>query len=218
MKNVFLLPTDKPSRLIKNSRDILRVTDNFTQIDLDFIQAKFVNFYITSDEVIKEGDYFFNRNFTEVHKCIEIDSNGDLLYNRINRIVSKHAKKIILTTEIDLINDGVQRIDEEFLEWFVKNPSCEKVLIDTFVSRIKALDFRKTYTTIIPKKEQPKQGIDIQEFEQKANEIIANVKRMYSEEEVLGFLQEMNDLETRLEGMIYIKKWFEQLKNKQRWN
>ncbi len=43
-------------------------------------------------------------------------------------------------------------------------------------------------------------------------------KRIDGEEEVLGFLQEMNDLETRLEGMIYIKKWFEQLKNKQRWN
>jgi hypothetical protein len=36
-------------------------------------------------------------------------------------------KKIILTTDQDLINDGVQAIDDEFLEWFVKNPSCESV-------------------------------------------------------------------------------------------
>jgi hypothetical protein len=36
-------------------------------------------------------------------------------------------KKIILTTDPDLIKDGVQAIDDEFLEWFVKNNSCEGV-------------------------------------------------------------------------------------------
>ena len=37
------------------------------------------------------------------------------------------CKKIILTTDQDLIKDGVQAIDDDFLEWFVKNPSCEVV-------------------------------------------------------------------------------------------
>jgi hypothetical protein len=40
------------------------------------------------------------------------------------------CKKIILTTDQDLIKDGVQAIDDEFLEWFVKNPSCEFVEVD----------------------------------------------------------------------------------------
>jgi hypothetical protein len=40
------------------------------------------------------------------------------------------CKKIILTTDQDLIKDGVQAIDDEFLNWFVKNPSCEEVEID----------------------------------------------------------------------------------------
>jgi hypothetical protein len=45
------------------------------------------------------------------------------------------SKKIILTTDQDLIKDGVQSIDDEFLEWFVKNPSCEEVEIEkTFVT------------------------------------------------------------------------------------
>jgi hypothetical protein len=40
----------------------------------------------------------------------------------------KGCKKIILTTDGDLIKDGIQVIDDdEFLEWFVKNPSCERV-------------------------------------------------------------------------------------------
>jgi hypothetical protein len=36
-------------------------------------------------------------------------------------------KKIIITDNKDLIAQGVQAIDNEFLEWFVKNPSCERV-------------------------------------------------------------------------------------------
>jgi hypothetical protein len=38
-----------------------------------------------------------------------------------------YYKKIILTTDQDLIKDGVQAIDDEFLEWFVSNPSCEYI-------------------------------------------------------------------------------------------
>jgi hypothetical protein len=42
----------------------------------------------------------------------------------------KGCQKIILTTDQELIKDGVQAIDDEFLEWFVKNPSCESVEVD----------------------------------------------------------------------------------------
>ena len=42
---------------------------------------------------------------------------------------NRYWEKIILTTDPDLIADGVQGIDNEFLEWFVKNPSCEDVEI-----------------------------------------------------------------------------------------
>jgi hypothetical protein len=39
-------------------------------------------------------------------------------------------------------------------------------------------------------------------------------KRMYSEEEVINFLQEMNDWPTTFEGRIDIREWFEQFKKK----
>jgi hypothetical protein len=39
-------------------------------------------------------------------------------------------------------------------------------------------------------------------------------KRMYSEEEVIDFLQEMNDWPTTFEGRIDIREWFEQFKKK----
>jgi hypothetical protein len=42
-------------------------------------------------------------------------------YIKIIKCLKVVAKKIILTTDLDLIKDGVQSIDNEFLEWFVKN-------------------------------------------------------------------------------------------------
>jgi len=72
--------------------------------------------YITSDEKPKAGDWSVYQN-DKIHKCME-DIVGDTF------------KKIILTTDQDLIADGVQSIDDTFLEWFVKNPSCEFVEVE----------------------------------------------------------------------------------------
>ncbi len=49
--------------------------------------------------------------------------------------ITPYDFKIILTTNNLLIKDGVQAIGDEFLEWFVKNPSCEFVNVEkTFVT------------------------------------------------------------------------------------
>jgi hypothetical protein len=62
------------------------------------------------------------------------------------------CKKIILTTDQDLIKDGVQAIPDEFLEWFVKNPSCEEVEVekDYNYGNLEHFD----YKIIIPKDKQ----------------------------------------------------------------
>jgi hypothetical protein len=77
--------------------------------------------YITSDEEIKEGDWAINLKSSSVYSIFIL-----------NEIVN-YEKKIILTTDQDLIKDGVQAIDDEFLKWFVKNPSCEFVPIITTI-------------------------------------------------------------------------------------
>jgi hypothetical protein len=106
MKNVHLLPTTPNDETgggiwIKNTRD-------------------WCNIYITSsDEETKYGDW-----------CYAILSKQT--FQNINpNLKSEDKKKIILTTDSQLIADGVQPIDDEFLEWFVKNPSCE--FVDTFI-------------------------------------------------------------------------------------
>jgi hypothetical protein len=62
-------------------------------------------------------------------------------------------KEILLSTDDLLIKDGIQAIDDEFLEWFVKNPSCEEVEVekDYCYGNLEHFD----YKIIIPK-EKPK--------------------------------------------------------------
>jgi hypothetical protein len=74
------------------------------------------NIYITNDEVIKAGDYFWKPDCNMIFKAEYTPHKG--------------CQKIILTTDQELIKDGVQAIDDEFLQWFVKNPSCESVEVD----------------------------------------------------------------------------------------
>ena len=119
--------------------------------------------FITSDEEIKKGDWVLNPIYKTVYKWIK---NSDIYFDRID------AKKIILTTNDQLIKDGVQAIDDEFLEWFVKNPSCESVevenkkLFDGFLDpEYGSSKWRFEYKIIIPK-EEPKQEITIEEIEQ----------------------------------------------------
>jgi hypothetical protein len=79
-----------------------------------------VNIYITSDEEIKERDW-----------VIAIEG---IWKNTITKItgtpITDVWRKIILTTDYDLIAEGVQAIDDEFLWWFSENPSCESVEIE----------------------------------------------------------------------------------------
>ena len=122
MKNIHIIPTDKPSRLYKSkiTQDVF-ISDNMSQHG----DATYnVNIYITSDEEIKVGDWVIK--VSTLYKgggSVEKYSFIDKLFEDIT------FKKIILTTDQDLIKDGVQTIDNDFLEWFVKNPSCEEVEI-----------------------------------------------------------------------------------------
>ena len=143
MKNLHVLPTDKPSRLrIGDNRNfvfglvqsaIVSKNDSFTNQHI----------YITSDEEIKEG---VNQWYLDKFLNKPRNSSG-----------SQYGEKqdvIILTTDQSL--DGVQAIDDEFLEWFVKNPSCEEVEANKLYYGALSGFADASYKIIIPK-EEPKQ-------------------------------------------------------------
>ena len=140
MKNIHLLPTQSKTRLfLSNYGKIL----NLASYPETFYTTG-QNIYITSDEEIKEGDWFYLDDAKIIAKYINVKP-------------VKEAKKIILTTDQDLIKDCVQAIDDEFLEWFVKNPSCEEVEVEVIDDNI------QWYKIIIPKEEHKGKALSEQE-------------------------------------------------------
>jgi len=113
MKNIHVLPTDKLSKLYYHSELKQLVLTN--KIILRDVVAN-QNIYITSDEEIKEGDWCLDSSETIVVKCLRTAS--DSYWN-------KNCKKIILTTDQDLIKDNIQAVPDDFLEYFVGVPFGE---------------------------------------------------------------------------------------------
>ena len=132
------------------------------------------NIYITSDEVIRDDDWvycpvlkkpvFICLDSILMFKNLDYDSNGNSKYKK------EWLKKIILTTDPDLIKDGVQPIDDEFLEWFVKNPSCENVKVELIEEIPSGFTFgmfgndepptELVYKIIIPKEESKQETLE----------------------------------------------------------
>ena len=147
MKNIHILPTDKASRVFITKEEGLGFDNQMLKnTELD---CKNQNIYIISDEEIKEGNWFYDLD-TKYVKIKQSWENSHLGFN---------GKKIILTTDQDLIKDGVQAIPDVFLEWFVKNPSCEEVEVinDTLtvgeMSKLKLGIRNHKYKIIVPKEE-----------------------------------------------------------------
>ena len=148
-----LPPSFIPFRYYKNINNDEQLKD--CKKIIHTIEATYQNVYITSDEEIKEGDWVIYNN--------DLQKSDGISFKSVD-------KKITLTTDVELIKDGVQAIDDEFLEWFVKNPSCEMVDINRdwgYPAIIVPKEKPKTLTKLeiakniaaigIGKKEEPKQ-------------------------------------------------------------
>ena len=101
MENIIILPTDKPSRLFYNVGGALLFTS--------FSNYNGVNMYVTSNEHIKYNDFI-----TDGYNVWQWKDDSSLL----------GRKKIILTTDKLLVDDGVEQLTDDFLTWFTKNQDC----------------------------------------------------------------------------------------------
>jgi hypothetical protein len=140
MKNIHLIPTDKTSRLAILHDNKLHLGTNFKK-DLNVNPQ---NIYITDNSEIKVGDWCIDKH-NVVYK-----QETDKIFTEFNG-----GKKIILTTDIDLIADDIQAINDEFLQWFVNNTSCKYIDV-----KYQYWEKRYTYKIIIPKEEPKQQAIE----------------------------------------------------------
>lgn len=81
------------------------------------------NFYITSNtNYFEYGNWIESNN--KIYKCYRVNDDEITVYepNKYGGYIDvMSAKKILLTTDQDLINDGVQPIDDKLLEWINNN-------------------------------------------------------------------------------------------------
>jgi hypothetical protein len=142
MNNIHVIPTNNPSDLYID-KGFWYFNKNFNKIPLLRINQ---NIYITNSEEIKDGEYGIHPITLNISKHHSKDNN-----------LAQGWKKIILTTDQKLIDDGIQSIDDDFLNWFVKNPNCEWVEVDKQkeilgeVAGTTYIDVK--YKIIIPKEE-----------------------------------------------------------------
>jgi hypothetical protein len=205
MKNIHVLPTQEPSKLHYYNTYLNTDFYGLSKEPLNWRQARHI--YITSDKEINDK--------TGPCWCINtLKRNNNLVYYYQGAMPGKPRndyhfvgfKKVILTTDKTLIdNCDVESIDVDFLEWFVKNPTCEFVKIKNKTLKIPERfgnDYRliSYLKIIIPK-------------EEKANVLKCQEARMYSEEEVLNILYKHT--EDLLAGKkLTLEEWFEQFKKK----
>jgi hypothetical protein len=213
MKNIHVLPTDKPSRLYYSGNNHELILSK-QPVSFRIFERSTQHIYITSNEKFKQDEY--------ITDGIEVIKATPKLVNAQGLVDRRDWKKIILTTDQELIKDGVWGIEDGFLEWFVKNPTCEYVELkgyaiilpgescdcDKMCSECEAKQETLTYTEAAKKEERIFNSTMMSK--QETLEEVA-------ERLLLGEDLDLSDYDKRhiLKAMVNIAKWQqEQDKNK----
>ena len=174
-----------------------------------------------------EDELYIISNTENISENCWIITEGRLV--QVSYLLSNEVakgNKVILTTNKLLIKDGVQAIDDDFLEWFVKNPSCERVEVYEVGGKLFA-------EPIIPKEESRQETLEeaakiiIPELKHIINDVSTarelwikgakwQAERMYSEEEVVNILiKAYEDIGKRkIPNQVVLASWFKQFKKK----
>ena len=177
MKNIHIIPTDKPSRLLYfgTSKEL---TLQINLATFRVFERSPQNIYITNSEKPKNGDYIVDVEDGSIGKVVndKDEHNFEIQYSNGKGLscvvkdcqeqVKYPIAKIVICSDPELIKNGVQEVPEYFLKWFIvgKNP-IEYVEIKPHLESLDTM--KNSYEIIIP---QPKQ----ETIEEVAERILAN--------------------------------------------
>ena len=217
-KNIHIIYTTSASRL-HDTFNSLRLESGY-----DF-SPRNLNVYVTkNDEDIHDGDFIITAKGVLVHVTYLL--SPDL----------EGAAKVVLTSDPALTREGVQLADDDFLQWFVKNPSCEVVEVDKvkIINYSFPRDVYNKYKIIIPSEEPKKETLEeyflgkikeVLQFDNDAQAIRFMEKYFEAKKEQEGFhtdkdiINALHSVELK-DNRNYIKihegmkEWFEKNKNK----
>ena len=222
MNKIHILTTHKPSRLLYDipaAKLNLVTTEYSASLDDKDNYMSFHMFITSSDKEIKANVYalingVLCKTETREGKIVSRQLSGGATMD----ICKSEYLEIIMATDPDLIKDGVQAIPDDFLEWYVRNPSCERVEVDDWLdtnSNI-AWGLPDRYKIIIPNEESKQHLIDIMKgdeelglYEEPKQEIISSI-----EDAEITFANEIKQISEydkgrwygRIEGVIWMKE------------
>jgi hypothetical protein len=201
MKNIFLIPTENSSRL--------SIKDGILILHRQQWRKGTQNLHITSDSKFVRDEY--------ITDGIEVMKATPKLVDAQGLVDRRDWKKILMTTDPELIKDGVYPIGEEFLKWFVENPTCFKVevvygLFNPMGRQVDPNDLGQNhskcvwkYKIITTKEEQKQHIVDMMKGDEELglydifnDEKREGVKRVIHQHKVLKGLSLVNPLHLRM--------------------
>ena len=201
MKNIFLIPTENSSRL--------SIKDGILILHRQQWRKGTQNLHITSDSKFVRDEY--------ITDGIEVIKATPKLVNAQGLVDRRDWKKILMTTDPELIKDGVHPIGEDFLQWFVENPTCIKVevvygLFNPMGRQVDPNDLGQNhskcvwkYKIITTKEEQKQHIVDMMKGDEELglydifnDEKREGVKRVIHQHKVLKGLSLVNPLHLRM--------------------
>jgi hypothetical protein len=201
MKNIFLIPTENSSRL--------SIKDGILILHRQQWRKGTQNLHITSDSKFVRDEY--------ITDGIEVMKATPKLVDAQGLVDRRDWKKILMTTDPELIKDGVYPIGEEFLKWFVENSTCFKVevvygLFNPMGRQVDPNDLGQNhskcvwkYKIITTKEEQKQHIVDMMKGDEELglydifnDEKREGVKRVIHQHKVLKGLSLINPLHLRM--------------------
>jgi hypothetical protein len=168
MKNIFLIPTPNESRLWRDLDSNKLRFDNISKPNSNECTNEYV--YITSDEKFVRDEY--------ITDGLEVIKATPKLVDAQGLVDRRDWKKIVMTNDLELIEDGIQQIGDLFFRWFVLNPYCTKVevvygLFNPMGRQVDPNDLGQNhskcvwkYKIITTKEEQKQHLIDMMKFDE----------------------------------------------------
>lgn len=209
-RNIHILPTNRPSILHKAFNKLF-ITSIVPTIQSEIYESIPQYIFITDNySDIKENDYIITKDgrLVQVSYLLSKDVQG--------------ATKVVITSDPELIKDGIKEVSEGFVEWLVENPDCEYVQVEIDYKKFKKgnITLSQCYEIEIPNEDkdflgrtyfdQLKQKAIEEEMEEYYKEVEVTT---YNEEEVKLILGKLMGDIFRGKG-VHLNEWFEENKKK----
>jgi hypothetical protein len=176
---------------------------------------KLQDMYILEDSEVKDGEYgiclnLVREGFKSHQAVFKMNASQRTAMEELGGRKKAEVFKVILTTNPALIKDGVQKINDVFLDYFIKNPICDFVEVE---STLKAFDeqnrkieyamekgdyTKNTYEIIIPNQNSQKINLTLKErlrqeltghLSDEKTEVDVNIATRIVDDFAIGFVE-----------------------------